>query len=309
MRRAYESLFQIWVRLSQLKNKYYQNLLVQLVGIPIPALILSVILIKWNFPIYELWDIPKQIPIFGGISLFAIVLLIYALDFLVDIKYWETKNIGHFAVFKLLAKIWIAVSLSIILSTIGYLIFSGQAKELLVGNQTYGFLNPMVGIIVVLIGMYVLLKISKKQISGLFFIVIIALVTSMSVTLPTFMVSNMEKFRLQADLYDPILGFFAIFMMNLLTVSFFEREKDLVGNTQNIWNTNEKMAQSLIYSIPVLSMLGYWFFKWNAGMHALFFVMFFYLLMYYIPSVFRKASAYRILADAALLLMFVKIKW
>lgn len=309
MKRAYESRFQIWVRLSPLKNKYYQNLLVQLVGIPIPALILSVILIKWNLPIYSLWDMPKHIPLFGGIALFAFVLLIYALDFLVDVTYWETKNIGHFALFKLLAKIWIAVSLSIIVSMVGYIIYSGQAKDLLVGNQTYGFLNPVVGIIVVLIGIYVLLKISKKHISGLLFIAIIATVTALSVTLPTFMISNQEKFRLQTDFYDPIVGFFAIFLMNLLTVSYFEREKDLVGNTQNIWNTNEKFAQVLIYAIPVLAMIAYWIFKWNVSMHALFFVMFFYLLMYFLPNLFRRASIYRILADAALLLMFVKIKW
>ena len=280
-----------------------------MVGIPIPALVLSVIIIKWNLPIYQLWDYPLQIPIFGGIALFSAVLFIYAFDFLVDVKYWETKGIGHFAVFKLLAKIWISISVAVSIAALGYLIYSNNAKTILVGDGIRGFLNADVAAIVLLIGVYVLLKLSNKPISGLFFIGIIAAVTALAINIPTYMLSNQEKFRLQADLYDPIMGFFAIFMMNLLTVSFFEREKDLVGNTRNVWNTNEKIATALMYIIPVTTMFSYWLFKWNASMHPMFFVMFFYMLMYFVPKVFRVASVYRILADIALLLMFVKIKW
>jgi len=279
------------------------------VGIPIPALVLSVILIKWNMPIYQMWDYPLQIPIFGGICLFSAVLFIYAFDFLIDLKYWETKGIGHFAIFKVLAKIWISISVVVSFSALFYLIYSNKAKSMLVGEGIRGFLNGDVAVIVVLIGVYALLKLSKKPISGLFFIVIIASVTALAINIPTYMLSNQEKFRLQADLYDPILGFFSLFMMNLLTVSFFEREKDLEGNTQNIWNTNEKISKVLMYIIPTSAMLAYWLFKWNASMHPMFFVMFVYLLMYFVPKFFRFASLYRILADLVLLLMFVKIKW
>ncbi len=278
-------------------------------GIPIPALVLSVILIKWNMPIYQMWDYPLQIPIFGGICLFSAVLFIYAFDFLIDLKYWETKGIGHFAIFKVLAKIWISISVVVSFSALFYLIYSNKAKSMLVGEGIRGFLNGDVAVIVVLIGVYALLKLSKKPISGLFFIVIIASVTALAINIPTYMLSNQEKFRLQADLYDPILGFFSLFMMNLLTVSFFEREKDLEGNTQNIWNTNEKISKVLMYIIPTSAMLAYWLFKWNASMHPMFFVMFVYLLMYIVPKFFRFASLYRILADLVLLLMFVKIKW
>lgn len=260
-------------------------------------------------PIYQLWDYPLQIPIFGGICLFAAVLFIYALDFLIDVKFWETKGIGHFAVFKLLAKIWISISVVVSLSAMFYLVYSNKAKSMLVGDGIRGFLNGDVASIVTLIGIYALLKLSKKPISGLFFIVIIALVSSLAINIPTYMLSNQEKFRLQTDLYDPIVGFFAIFMMNLLTVSFFEREKDLEGNTQNIWNTNENIAKVLMYFIPLTTMLAYWLFKWNASLHPMFFVMFAYLLMYFVPKFFRLASVYRILADLALLLLFVKIKW
>ena len=260
-------------------------------------------------PIYQLWDFPLQIPILGGIWLFSAVLFIYAFDFLIDVKFWEKKEIGHFAVFKLLAKIWIAISLVVSFSALFYLFYSNTAKAMLVGDGIRGFLNADVAAIVLLIGVYILFKLSNKPISGLFFIGLFAGVSALAINIPTYMLSNQDKFRLQTDLYDPILGFFALFMMNLLTVSFFEKEKDLEGNTKNIWNTNEKIAKSLMYIIPVATMLAYWLFKWNATLHPMFFVMFVYMLMYFIPKYFRIASIYRILADITLLLMFVKIKW
>lgn len=102
-----------------------------------------------------------QMPIFGGIALFAFVLFIYAFDFLIDIQYWESKGIGHYKLFKLLAKIWMGVSATIILSLIVFLIYSGEVKNILVGNEIGGFLNYYSAILVVFIGVYVLLKITK----------------------------------------------------------------------------------------------------------------------------------------------------
>lgn len=250
-----------------------------------------------------------QIPIFGGIALFASVLLIYALDFFVDIKFWESKGVGHYKIFKLLAKIWIGVSAAIFLSLIIFLISSGDAKSILVGSEIGGFLNYYSAILIVLIGIYVLLKLTKISISGAYFLMIIALVSSLAICSPVFLLSKLPRFTWQSDLFNPLIGYFGVFFTNVLTVSYFEKEKDLEGNTRNIWNTNEKLSNYLMYIIPVSMMCGYWIFKWNVNMHPIYFVMAFYLIMFYFPKVFRIASAYRIIADLALLLMFLKIHW
>ena len=85
--------------MSQLKNKYYQNLLIQLLGIPIPAVVLTVILLKNNVPVYEVFQSYStsenaniQLPIFGAMFLFASTLIVYALDFLRDIAFWEKSE-------------------------------------------------------------------------------------------------------------------------------------------------------------------------------------------------------------------------
>lgn len=250
-----------------------------------------------------------QMPIFGGIALFASVLFIYAFDFFVDLQFWESKGVGHYKVFKLLAKIWMGVSAAIFLSLIIFLISSGAAKDILVGTEIGGYLNYYVAILIVLIGIYVLLKLLKVSVSGLFFILIIALVSAMAICAPIFLLSKLPRFTWQSDLFNPLIGYFCVFFTNVLTVSFFEKEKDLEGNTRNIWNTNEKLANYLMYLIPVIMMLFYWIIKWNVNMHSMYFVLAFYMLMFYFPKVFRTASAYRIIADLALLLMFVKVQW
>lgn len=250
-----------------------------------------------------------QMPIFGGIALFAAVLFIYAFDFFVDLQFWESKGVGHYKIFKLLSKIWMGLSAAIFLSLIIFLFSSGLAKDILVGTEIGGYLNYYIAILIVLIGIYVLLKLLKISVSGIFFLFIIALVSAMAICAPIFLLSKLPRFAWQSDLFNPLIGYFCVFFANVLTVSFFEREKDLEGNTQNIWNTNEKLSYYLMYLIPILMMLFYWIFKWNVNMHPMFFVLAFYMLMFYFPKVFRIASAYRIVADLALLLMFVKIQW
>ncbi len=250
-----------------------------------------------------------QMPIFGGIALFAFVLFIYAFDFLIDIQYWESKGIGHYKLFKLLAKIWMGVSAAIVLSLIVFLIYSGEVKNILVGNEIGGFLNYYSAILVVFIGIYVLLKITKVSISGLYFLLIIALVSAMSICAPIFLLAKLPRFTWQSDLFNPLIGYFCVFLANVLTVSYYEKEKDIEGNTRNIWNTNEKLANYLMYIIPVTMMVFYWIFKWNVNMHPMYFTLAFYMIMFYFPKVFRIASAYRIIADLTLLLMFMKIQW
>lgn len=283
--------------------------MVQLVGIPIPALVLSVIFIQWNTPIFQTWGVSNLAIIFGGITLFAVMLLIYSTDFLLDIRFWEHKSVGHFKVLKLLAKIWMSIGISILLGLMLYLVVSEQTKVLLAGEKILGFLNLQVAVVVVLTGVYGILKLSKWRISGLYFIFLIALVSALSITIPIYLLSNQSNFRYVSDLFQPMVGFFGLFLMNLITVSFFEKEKDMEGNTLNIWNTNPSIALFLVYLIPTITMIAYWTFKWNATMHAQFFVMFLYLIMYFFPKIFRIISIYRILADVALLLIFLKIKW
>ncbi len=264
---------------------------------------------KWNMPIYQTLGFASQPILFGGIALFAMVLLIYSFDFLIDVKYWETKAIGHFNIFKLLAKIWIAISFSILLGLMIFMVVRDQAKILLAGQEILGYLNLQVALIVVLTGIYGLLKIAKWKISGFFFVFIIALVSALSITIPIYLLSNQTNFRILSDLIQPLTGFLGLFLMNLIVVSYFEKEKDTEGNTLNIWNTNPNLSLVLLYAIPIFSMVAYWLFKWNATMHSQFFVMGIYLLMYYFPKAFRIVSSYRIIVDVALLLIFLKVKW
>ena len=96
-----------------------------------------------------------------------------------------------------------------------------------------------------------------------------------------------------------------MFIVNVITVSFFEKEKDAEGNTQNIWNTQESLARAVIFVVPTLMILLHWFFHWNIQQHSIFFVFAIYLFMYYFPAFFKRVSIYRIIIDLALLLVCI----
>jgi len=298
--------------LSQLKNKYYQNLLIQLLGIPIPAVVLTIILLKNNVPVFEVFQSYStsenaniQLPIFGAMFLFASTLVIYALDFLRDIAFWQKSGVQIPKFGKLLASGYVVLGFVVIVGLIITMIKNGESKMILVGDGLKGFLNGYTAAIIVLIGFFVIIKNSSLKFTAILTPTIIALVASMSVFAPIYLISGLEGFKWMNDFIQPIMSYLLLFIANVITVSFFEKEKDTEGNTQNIWNTHESLAKAIVFVVPTLMIVLHWFFHWNIQQHSIFFVFAIYLFMYYFPAFFKKASVYRIVIDLALLLVCI----
>jgi hypothetical protein len=298
--------------LSQLKNKYYQNLLIQLLGIPLPAVVLTILLLKNNVPVYEVFqsysiseNVNIQLPIFGAMFLFASTLIIYALDFLRDIAFWQKSGVQIPKFGKLLAGGYVILGFVVIVGLIITMIKNGESKMILVGDGLKGFLNGYSAAIIVFIGFFVIIKNSSKKYIAILTSFIIALVAALSVFAPIYLISDLEGFKWMNDFIQPIMSYLLLFIANVITVSFFEKEKDAEGNTQNIWITNEGLAKALIFIIPTLMIILHWFFHWNIQQHSIFYVFAIYLFMYYFPAFFKKASVYRIVIDLALLLVCI----
>ncbi len=298
--------------MSQLKNKYYQNLLIQLLGIPIPAVVLTVILLKNNVPVYEVFqsystseNTDIQLPIFGAMFLFASTLIVYALDFLRDIAFWEKSEMQTPKFGKLLAGGYVILGFVVIVGLVITMLKNGDAKMILVGEGMKGYLNPYSAMIIILLGLFIIVKNSTKFFASIVTPFVISLVASLSVFAPLYLIADIEGFKLLGDFIQPLTSYFLLFLANVFTVSFFEKEKDAEGNTHNIWNTNEGLAQVVIFVIPTLMIALHWFFHWNIQQHSVFFVFAIYLFMYYFPSFFKKSSIYRIVIDLALLLVCI----
>ena len=298
--------------MSQLKNKYYQNLLIQLLGIPIPAVVLTMILLKNNVPVYEVFrsystseNANLQLPIFGAMFLFASTLIIYALDFLRDIAFWKKLGVQIPKFGKLLASGYVILGFIVIIGLVITMIKNGEAKMILVGDELKGYLNGYTSLIIVFIGIFVVIKSSTKKYAAVVSPLIIAHVASFSVFAPIYLISGLEGFKCMIDFIQPIISYLLLFIANVITVSFFEKEKDAEGNTQNIWNTNESLARAIIFIVPSLMIFLHWFFHWNIQQHSIFFVFAIYLFMYYFPAFFRSFSLYRIVIDLALLLVCI----
>lgn len=298
--------------MSQLKNKYYQNLLIQLLGIPLPAVVLTMILLKNNIPVYEVFQSYStsenaniQLPIFGAMFLFASTLIIYALDFLRDIAFWQKSGMQIPKFGKLLAGAYVILGFVVFVGLLITMIKNGESKLILIGEGIKGFLNGYTAAIIVLIGVFVIIKNSSLKFMSILTPCIIALVAAMSVFAPIYLISDIEGFKWTNDFTQPIISYVLLFIANVVTVSFFEKEKDAEGNTQNIWNTNESLARAIIFIVPTLMILLHWFFHWNIHQHSIFFVFAIYLIMYYFPAFFKKASVYRIVIDLALLLVCI----
>ena len=298
--------------MSQLKNKYYQNLLIQLLGIPLPAVVLTIVLLKNNVPVYEVFQSYStsenaniQLPIFGAMFLFASTLIIYALDFLRDMAFWKKSEMQIPKFGKLLSIGYVILGSVVIVGLVITMIKNGEAKMILVGDGIKGYLNGYTSLIIGLLGIFVIIKSSPKQYAALFSPLMIALVASMSVFAPIYLISDIDGFKLSGDFIQPLTSYFLLFLANVITVSFFEKEKDAEGNTHNIWNTHESVARAVIFVVPTLMILLHCFFHWNIQQHSIFYVFAIYLFMYYFPSFFIVFSVYRIGIDLALLLVCI----
>jgi len=298
--------------LSQLKNKYYQNLLIQLLGIPIPAVVLTIILLKNNVPVFEVFQSYStsenaniQLPIFAAMFLFASTLIIYAIDYLRDIAFWKKSGAQIPKFGKILAGGYVVLGFAVIVGLIITMIKNDELKMILVGDGPKGFLNGYTAGIIVFIGLFIMIKNSRLKYTAILTPFIIALVASMSVFAPIYLISGLEGFKWMIDFIQPIMTYLLLFIANVITVSFFEKEKDAEGNTLNIWNTHRILARSIVFIVPTLIILLHWFFHWNIQQHSIFFVFAIYLFMYYFPAFFKKASVYRIVIDLALLLVCI----
>jgi hypothetical protein len=281
-------------------------------GIPIPAVVLTMILLKNNVPVYEVFQSYStsdnaniQLPIFGAMFLFASTLIIYALDFLRDIAFWEKSGMEIPKYGKLLASAYVILGFVVIVGLVLTMIKNGETKMILVGEGLKGFLNVYTAVIIIFIGVFVIIKNSVKKYTAIISPFIIATVASMSVFSPIYLISGLEGFKWMNDFVQPVTTYLLLFMANVTTVSFFEREKDAEGNTQNLWNTHGMLAKAIIFVVPNLVIIFHWFFHWNIQQHSIFFVFALYLFMYYFPAFFKKASVYRIVIDLALLLVCI----
>lgn len=237
----------------------------QLLGIPLPALVLAVISAAFNFHTFEIWEgiLPMYLPFVGVMAIFSGALIVYSADFLFDLKKWKKIGVEIPVWWKWVAMLWLVF---------GVLLMALWGPWLLkdLPWQTYksmdGALNiPLwkkfyslpVFMLVFGIIWYVYL-ILKPSTNGLWLKpILVALVSMIAVYFPHWICNDLLLFHLKANGYL----IFLIFLMNVWIMQAADISKDALLGDENIWTKFPKAQAYVVLFVWILAIVTA--FKWT----------------------------------------------
>jgi hypothetical protein len=228
----------------------------------------------------------------------CLILIVYAADFISDAIAWDRIGV-EFATWQfVLAVGWILfgsfilLMLTVVLPFLGFGTFNMQALLDLLWSLRYLVLGGLV---------YCYFKWRGGSFLAFFGPVLIAFVFAAAVFggLPSV---GFISFWLQG---------FCIFLLNILLMQYFEKDKDAVSQTPNLWLLKWSRIMPTVVVLLILLITAGWFFydfngnNFDGNKFGTILLLAIYGLMFIFPGAFRFARWYRVLIDSALILWLI----
>jgi hypothetical protein len=104
---------------------------------------------------------------------------------------------------------------------------------------------------------------------------------------------------------------FCIFLLNILLMQYFEKDKDAISQTPNLWLLKWRRIMPMVAGLLILLITAGWFFydfngnNFDGNNFGIILLLAIYGLMFIFPTAFRFARWYRVLIDSALILWLI----
>ena len=270
---------------------------IQALGIPVVALVFLTIRAQFGNDT-RLNSLLSAAPPNWDWIVSCLILVVYAADFISDAIAWDRIGV-KFATWQfVLAVGWILfgsfiqLMLTVVLPFLGFGTFNMQALLDLLWSLRYLVLGGLV---------YCYFKWRGGSFLAFFGPVLIAFVFAAAVFggLPSV---GFKSFWLQG---------FCIFLLNILLMQYFEKDKDAVSQTPNLWLLKWSRIMPTVVVLLILLITAGWFFydfngnNFDGNKFGTILLLAIYGLMFIFPGAFRFARWYRVLIDSALILWLI----
>ncbi len=270
---------------------------IQALGIPLVALVFLMIRGQLGNETKLNFLLPEVPPNWDWIVA-CLILIVYAVDFISDAVMWDGLGTKLQAWHLILAVGWILfgsfvlLMLAVVLPLLGF--GTSNKKALLdllwslrvpiMGGLLFGYFKWRGGLLFAMLG--------PILIAFVFAVAAFGGLPSMEISL----------FWVQ--------GFF-IFLLNILLLQYFEKDKDAVSETPNLWILVSSQRLKFLLAMLVLLISTCWVVMNFGGndidgnQFGAILLLFIYGLMFFFPKAFKFARFYRVLIDATLLIWLI----
>ena len=270
---------------------------IQALGIPVVALVFLTIRAQFGNDT-RLNSLLSAAPPNWDWIVSCLILIVYAADFISDAIAWDRIGV-KFATWQfVLAVGWslfgsfILLMLTVVLPLLGFGTFDKKALLDLLWSLRFLILGGL---------MYSYFKWRGGSVLAFFGPVLIAFVFAAAVFggLPSV---GFISFWLQG---------FCIFLLNILLMQYFEKDKDAVSQTPNLWLLKWSRIMPIVVVLLILLITAGWFFydfngnNFDGNKFGTILLLAIYGLMFIFPGAFRFARWYRVLIDSALILWLI----
>jgi hypothetical protein len=270
---------------------------IQALGIPVVALVFLTIRAQFGNDT-RLNSLLSAAPPNWDWIVSCLIVIVYAADFISDAIAWDRIGV-KFATWQfVLAVGWILfgsfilLMLTVVLPFLGFGTFNMQALLDLLWSLRFLILGGL---------MYSYFKWRGGSFLAFFGPVLIAFVFAAAVFggLPSV---GFISFWLQG---------FCIFLLNILLMQYFEKDKDAVSQTPNLWLLKWSRIMPMVVVLLILLITAGWFFydfngnNFDGNKFGTILLLAIYGLMFIFPGTFRFARWYRVLIDSALILWLI----
>jgi len=269
---------------------------IQALGIPVVALVFLTIRAQFGNDT-RLNSLLSATPPNWDWIVSCLILIVYSADFISDAIAWDRIGV-KFATWQLVLAVgWILFGSFILLMLTVVLPFLGFGmRELALLDLIWSLRYLVLGGLV-----YSYFKWRGGSVIAFFGPVLIAFVFAAAVFggLPS---AGSISFWFQG---------FSIFLLNILLMQYFEKDKDAVSKTPNLWLLKWRRIMPRVAFLLILLITAGWVFNdfngndFDGNNFGIILLLAIYGLMFIFPTAFRFARWYRVLIDSALILWLI----
>jgi hypothetical protein len=269
---------------------------IQALGIPVVALVFLTIRAQFGNDTRLNSLLSAALPNWDWI-VSCLILIVYAADFISDAIAWDRIGV-KFATWQLVLAVgwilfgsFILLMLTVVLPLLGF------------GMREMALLDLLLSLRYLVLGglVYSYFKWRGGSVLAFFGPVLIAFVfvAAVFVGLPSV---GFISFWLQG---------FCIFLLNILLMQYFEKDKDAVSQTPNLWLLKWSRFMPMVVVLLILLITAGWFFNdfngnnFDGNKFGTILLLAIYGLMFIFPGAFRFARWYRVLIDGVLVLWLI----
>jgi len=269
---------------------------IQALGIPVVALVFLTIRAQFGNDT-RLNSLLSATPPNWDWIVSCLILIVYSADFISDAIAWDRIGV-KFATWQLVLAVgwilfgsFILLMLTVVLPLLGF------------GMREMALLDLLLSLRYLVLGglVYSYFKWRGGSVLAFFGPVLIAFVCAAAVFggLPS---AGFISFWFQG---------FCIFLLNILLMQYFEKDKDAVSQTPNLWLLKWRRIMPMVAGLLILLITVGWVFNdfngnnFDGNNFGIILLLAIYGLMFIFPTAFRFARWYRVLIDSALILWLI----